>query len=131
MLWRGRSLIRGRRTSALVSMSVVACASFLYQVPHLKHRDMDKKQIFYPDFDHAAYQLSAFILCIDIVIISLKNGEIIRFKPVDIAKFGEWLKSNGVRDVAVNDGLSHTNETTNLSKSPNGFFKLIKRSKRK
>lgn len=42
---------------------------------------MDNKHIFYPEFDHPASQLSAFSLCIDVFIISLKNGEIVKFKP--------------------------------------------------
>ncbi|MCT3639639.1 MULTISPECIES: hypothetical protein [Weeksellaceae] len=92
---------------------------------------MENEPVFYPDFTHPASQLSAFSLCIDVFIISLKNGEIVKFKPNDIAHFKEWLNRFKVRDVAVNDGLSHTNRTTNLSEAPNGFFNLIKRSKRK
>ena len=67
---------------------------------------MDKKDIFYPDFNYAAPQLSAFSLCIDIFIISLQNGDIIRFKPPDITNFGDWLIANGVRDIAVDDGIT-------------------------
>lgn len=92
---------------------------------------MDNEHIFYPEFDHPATQLSAFSLCIDVFIISLKNGEIVRFKPKEIAHFKEWLNRFQVRDIAVNDGISHTNRMTNLSKAHNGFFNLIKRSKRK
>lgn len=91
---------------------------------------MKKEPVFYPDFDHSASQLSAFSLCIDIFIISLKNGEIVKFKPDDISHFKEWLNRFNVRDIAVNDGISHTNRTTNSSNAPNGFFNLIKRSKR-
>lgn len=92
---------------------------------------MEKEPVYYPDFDYPASQLSAFSLCIDVFIIALKNGEIVRFKPHEITPFKEWLNRFKVRDIAVNDGLSHTNRTTNLSEAPNGFFNLIKRSKRK
>lgn len=92
---------------------------------------MDNEHIFYPEFEHPASQLSAFSLCSDVFIISLKNGEIVRFKPNEITHFKEWLNRFKVRDIAVNDGISHTNGTTNLSEAPNGFFNLIKRSKKK
>ncbi|AZA92884.1 MAG: hypothetical protein J0H29_00075 [Sphingobacteriales bacterium] len=92
---------------------------------------MDSKDIFYPEFEHPASQLSAFSLCIDVFIISLKNGEIVSFKPNEIAPFKEWLDRFKVRNIAVNDGIPHANRTANLSKAPNGFFNLIKRSKRK
>jgi hypothetical protein len=32
---------------------------------------------FYPEFDYPASHLSAFTLCIDVFIVSLKNGEIV------------------------------------------------------
>lgn len=66
---------------------------------------MDSKDIFYPEFKHPASQLSAFSLCIDVFIISLKNGEIVRFKPSDIEHFKEWLSRFKVRDIAVDDGI--------------------------
>lgn len=68
---------------------------------------MDNEHIFYPDFDHPASQLSAFTFCIDLFILSLKNGEIVRFEPEDILHFGEWLKKNGVRDIRVDNGKVH------------------------
>ena len=92
---------------------------------------MDSEDIFYPEFEHPASHLSASSLCIDVFIISLKNGEIVRFKPNEIAHFKEWLNRFKVRDIAVNDGIPYANRTVNLSKAPNGFFNLIKRSKRK
>mgnify|MGYP007089894528 CR=1 FL=1 len=91
---------------------------------------MDNEHIFYPEFDYPASHLSAFTFCIDVFIISLKNGEIVRFKPHEIAPFKEWLVRFKVRDITVNDGLPYTNRTANLSKAPNGIFN-IKRSKRK
>lgn len=90
---------------------------------------MDNEHIFYPDFDHPISQLSAFSLCIDVFIISLKNGEIVKFKPKEIAHFKEWLERFGVRDIAVNDGILHADKTSNLSKPTHGFFNLIKRIK--
>ncbi|KUG10556.1 MULTISPECIES: hypothetical protein [Weeksellaceae] len=86
---------------------------------------MDSKDNFYPDFDQPASQLSAFSLCIDVFIISLKNGEIVRFKPNKIAHFKEWLCRFNIRDIAVNDGLYSPYKEANLSKP--GFFKLFKR----
>lgn len=90
---------------------------------------MDNEHIFYPNFDHPASQLSAFSLCIDVFIISLKNGEIVRFRPNEIAHFKEWLTRFNVRDIAVNDDISHTHRTANLSEPANGFFNLIKKRK--
>lgn len=90
---------------------------------------MEKEPVFYPDFDHPASQLSAFSLCIDMFIISLKNGEIVKFTPDDTAHFKEWLDRFKVRDIAVNDGIPHADKTSNLSKSAHGFFNLIKRRK--
>lgn len=92
---------------------------------------MDNAHVFYPEFNYPASQLSAFSLCIDVFIISLKNGDIVKFKPNEIVHFKEWLNHFKVRDIAVNDGLPDANRTTNLSEAPNGFFNLIKRSKRK
>ncbi|MDV3559506.1 hypothetical protein CMU69_08140 [Elizabethkingia anophelis] len=90
---------------------------------------MDNAHIFYPNFDYPASHLSAFSLCIDIFIISLKNGEIVKFKPDDIANFKEWLDRFKVRDVAADDGISHVDRTANLFKPTHGFFNLIKKRK--
>ncbi|WP_026712949.1 hypothetical protein [Flavobacterium daejeonense] len=83
---------------------------------------MEKELIFYPDFDHPASQLSAFSLCIDAFIISLKTGEIVKFKPTEIAHFKEWLNLVNVRDIEVNDGLSSGSEMRNLSKTSPRIF---------
>ena len=90
---------------------------------------MESKDNFYPDFDLPASQLSAFSLCIDVFIISLINGEIVRFKPKEIAHFKEWLNHFKVRDITVNNGLPHVDRTSDLSKSKYGFFNFIKRRK--
>ena len=92
---------------------------------------MEKEPLFYPDFDHPASQLSAFSICIDIFIISLKNGEIVRFKPKEIAHFREWLDRFKVRDIALDDGRSRNDDTTDTSKSHLGFFNLKKRNNKK
>jgi len=65
---------------------------------------MDKEPVFYPDFDYPATQLSAFSLCIDTFIISLKNGEIVSFEPKEKAHFKEWLNRFKVRDINVDKG---------------------------
>lgn|GEM_PF-1329698 len=96
------------RTSALVSLSVVACASFFGRVSATENsKVMENEHIFYPEFEHPASQLSAFSLCIDVFIISLKSGEIVRFKPPEPAHFKEWLCRFKVRDIAVNDGMGN------------------------
>jgi len=59
----------------------------------------------------------------------LKNGEIVRFKPHEIAHFKEWLNHFKVRDITVNNGLPHVDRTSDLSKSKYGFFNFIKRRK--
>ncbi|GAA0886474.1 hypothetical protein GCM10009120_50730 [Sphingobacterium siyangense subsp. cladoniae] len=92
---------------------------------------MEKELIFYPDFDHPASQLSAFSLCIDVFIISLKNGDIVRFKPDEIAHFKEWLYRFEVRDIALNDGVPSEYLKPDLPEPPHGFFKRIKLNKRK
>lgn len=92
---------------------------------------MDEAHIFYPKFDHPAAQLSAFSLCIDVFIISLKNGEIVKFKPNEIEHFKEWLERFKVRNIASDDGISRYDRTANLSKSRLGFYNLSKRNKGK
>lgn len=90
---------------------------------------MDNTHHFYPEFDYPASQLSAFSHCIDVFIVSLKNGEIVKFKPDNIAHFKEWLDRFNIRNIAVDDGISHTNSPANLSKPTYRFFNLIKRRK--
>jgi len=90
---------------------------------------MGNKQIFYSDFDHPASQLSAYTLCIDIFIISLKNGEIVRFKPVDIVHFEQWLKKHSVRDIAVDNGMPKNIIKPHLPKQRNYFINLFKLNK--
>lgn len=91
---------------------------------------MDKAQSFYPNFDHPASHLSAFSLCIDVFIISLKNGEIVKFKPDDIAHFKEWLDRFKVRDIAYDNGMPPDNRTSNSSKSNLIFFNVSKRNRK-
>lgn len=59
---------------------------------------MENEHIFYPDFEHSASELSAFSLCVDTFIISLKNGEIVHFTPAEVSHFQEWLSRFEVRD---------------------------------
>ena len=51
-------------------------------------------------FPYTAAELSAFILSIDTFIISLKNGQIVRYETQDTNKFYNWLIENHVRDIA-------------------------------
>lgn len=53
----------------------------------------------YPALQYPASDLSAFAVCIDMFIISLKNGEIIHFTPDNIQEFYDWLIAHSVRDV--------------------------------
>ncbi len=82
---------------------------------------MDKAHSFYPEFDHPAPLLSAFFLCSDVFIISLKNSEIVRFKPDEITLFKECLDKFNVKNIAVSDDIPETNRAAILSKAPNGF----------
>lgn len=82
---------------------------------------MDTANKEYPEFDYPASSLSAFTLCIDVFIISLKNGQVIRFKPDNIIRFTEWLNKNAVRDISINNGI----ETP--QKVNKGFFNFKKK----
>ena len=57
----------------------------------------------FEDFQYRAEELSAYIFSIDIFVISLKNGEIIRHIPKKPGDFNEWLDYHGIRN--VNEGL--------------------------
>ncbi len=57
----------------------------------------------YPGFEHAASKLSAFILSIDVFIISLKDGSIANFVPKDAEDFREWLLIHKARDIKNDD----------------------------
>lgn len=50
-------------------------------------------------FPHDAKALSAFALCIDIFIITLKTGEMVQHQPTDVPAFKQWLLRHGVRNV--------------------------------
>jgi len=90
---------------------------------------MKQEPVQYPDFDYAASQLSAFSLCIDIFIISLKNGRLVKFQPKDIAHFKEWLIRYKVRDIAVDNGLPADDEKPTPIKPLKAFLKLFKKIK--
>ena len=59
---------------------------------------MDK--CYYPGFDHAASQLSAFIFSFDVFIIGLKNKDIIQHRPEDPKDFLKWLREHKIRDIS-------------------------------
>ncbi|SFW67420.1 response regulator [Chitinophaga sancti] len=85
---------------------------------------MDNEHIFYPEFDHPASQLSAFSLCIDTFIISLKNGEIVKFQPAQIAHFKQWLNRFNVRNIAVDSGIPQSYSQPDTSKPFDNFLIL-------
>lgn len=60
---------------------------------------MPKKNTTYPGFEYAAIELSAYTNTIGIFIISLVNGDIVRFTPDDADDFEKWLLRHGVRDI--------------------------------
>lgn len=51
-------------------------------------------------FPYKADELSAFLLSIDTFIISLKNGQIVKFVTTETTAFYNWLVKNNVRDIA-------------------------------
>lgn len=53
----------------------------------------------YPDFIYPAENISAFHLSLNSFVLSLKNGEIVRFAPKDTEAFLLWLKSHHVKDI--------------------------------
>lgn len=67
----------------------------------------NRKSASYPGFDYHIELLSAYALCIDIFVISLKNGNIIRHSPYDVQGFNDWLCKHSVRDINSDDGYSH------------------------
>lgn len=76
---------------------------------------MDTDNKLYPGLQFPASELSAFAVCIDLFIISLKDGEIIRFTPDNVQVFNDWLISNGVRDV-----WSQLKEEDEIPTAPSG-----------
>jgi hypothetical protein len=61
----------------------------------------------YPDFNHAANELSAYTMSVGIFIISLKNAAIIHFEPNDATAFEQWLVKCHVRDIRKNKETDH------------------------
>ena len=53
----------------------------------------------YPALGLPAAELSAFAICSDFFILSLKNGELIHFIPDDVLSFYAWLVAHDIRDV--------------------------------
>jgi|GEM_PF-2398965 len=49
----------------------------------------EKKQLHYPGFAHPASALSAWAFSIDVFIISLKGGKLVRHTPEDIEAFSQ------------------------------------------
>lgn len=63
----------------------------------------EKKQPHYPGFAHPASALSAWAFSIDVFIISLKGGKLVRHTPEDIKAFRQWLRTNRIRNVHDDD----------------------------
>lgn len=60
---------------------------------------MDTANETYPTFQFPASELSAFILTLDVFILSLKDGGLAKFTPDDVDAFYNWLIENNIRDV--------------------------------
>ena len=58
---------------------------------------------YYPGLDYPANELSAYILVMNVYIISRRNGKLIRFTPADPGTFKNWLHAHGVRPVMKNN----------------------------
>lgn len=54
----------------------------------------------FPGLAYPADQLSAYIFCLDVFIISLISQEIIRFTTPESDLFKDWLRFHCVRDIA-------------------------------
>jgi len=63
----------------------------------------EKKQPHYPGFAHPASALSAWAFSIDVFIISLKGGKLVRHTPEDAEAFRQWLQANSIRNVHDDD----------------------------
>lgn len=51
-------------------------------------------------FHYSAAELSAYARTLDVFVISLRTGEVIRHYPDDIVAFEAWLRAHGVRNIA-------------------------------
>lgn len=67
---------------------------------------MEQRNDRYPGFAYTAAQLSAYIYVLNTFIISLKNGQLIRYRPDDIQSFTHWLSANRLRHVLKNQSFS-------------------------
>jgi len=57
------------------------------------------KDDFFPNFIYSAKSISAFSMYLGVFIISLKDGNIVRYEPKDSVRFREWLLRHSVRDM--------------------------------
>lgn len=67
---------------------------------------MDTENNHYPEFEYSAEELSAYTFSIGTFIISLKNGKVTNFSPVDVEGFNKWLTKHRVRNISIDDGVS-------------------------
>lgn len=75
----------------------------------------------YTSLNYTSSELSAFVVCIDMFIISLKNGKLIHFTPDDVSDFHDWLVCQGVREVEQ----AGTGENVSMPKSSEGLFERV------
>jgi hypothetical protein len=60
---------------------------------------------YFPGFDYAASQLSAYIFSLDSFILALKDTEeVTRFTAADADLFRSWLTHHSIRDITGNTG---------------------------
>lgn len=90
---------------------------------------MDGKDIFTPNLTTLLRNYQRSLSALMFLSYPLKTGNC-TFKPNEIAHFKDWLDRFKVRDIEVDKGIPYVTRTPNLSKAPNGFFNLIKLSKK-
>jgi hypothetical protein len=87
---------------------------------------MDTASNTYPALEFPASELSAFAVTIDCFIISLKNGNIIKFTPDNVGDFYHWLIIHDIRDINKAEVIKEEPPATN---SGSGWKFLFKQQK--
>lgn len=61
---------------------------------------MNSIAVRFSGFEFSAAELSAYARTLDVFVISLRTGEVIRHYPDDVVAFEAWLRAHGVRNIA-------------------------------
>lgn len=63
---------------------------------------MTQPSLNFPGLPYAANEISAYMLGVEsLYILSLKNGQMPRFQPENVADFIAWLKAHKIREVKL------------------------------